>query len=141
MLSEGSWLCCTSTSLLVSPVVVLAGVAAADPNSAISPVCGGIQASVVEAGVWRCWSLRELRSGKELRRVEFGREVATQWSVNVTVVNMQMLRDALVTLSSLAQREERQCLSFTRHTHRHPCQQRLKLPSARRANMRRAPPC
>lgn len=40
MLSEGSWLCCTSTSLLVSPVVVLAGAAAADPKSAIACVSG-----------------------------------------------------------------------------------------------------
>lgn len=39
MLSEGSWLCGTSTSLLVSPVVLLAGAAAADPKSAMSCVC------------------------------------------------------------------------------------------------------
>jgi hypothetical protein len=42
MLSDGSWLCCTSTSLLVSPVVVLAAAGAEDPKSAIYPGCVGV---------------------------------------------------------------------------------------------------
>ena len=43
MLSVGSWLCCTSTSLLVSPVVVLAAAGADDPKSAILYSCVSVQ--------------------------------------------------------------------------------------------------
>jgi hypothetical protein len=107
MLSEGSWLCCTSTSLLVSPVVVLAGAAAADPKSAISCIC---RSSVLL--VWFVVCAAELSRallwvGKNFRRVQITRAVATQWRVSNIEGGMRRLREATaaIILSTCAKKD------------------------------------
>ena len=95
ILSDGSWFCCTSTSLLVSPVVVLAGVAAVDPKSAISKICGCVH--VCCASGW--FAVVELaralvEAGKKFWRVDVEQAGAPQWCVGCSVVELRVLRKA-----------------------------------------------